>query len=389
MSDDTFLDVPMLMAGTLNERAPELLRAIEACVAELQPFILFAYSASSAGHAGAVVANQAFNDFIDLCFDLCVCRGRSALREARALFEHLVNFLDVTSDPDLAKRYELHGAVAAQIEAAAKYGHEFLSGNELRGARHVLGKLARESRPDYEMAIANYGLRFRKNWANSTLKDRADRHGLGGEYDFYRLASAVLHGSAGGVKGTLSSQYERPVHRAGPALELSPLAYLKGLEYFRKFILAIAPLGVRGGEKHVVAAIDAALALWPDYRRVMMQMDRDIWPEEGPVQAMAVLGINRSGDRKWFLHDFDTGRIIDAEPPVEGELTEGHKEQVQIILSRLPAPEYRDEWVTVAMLGVRVTPRRGASWRLDTDILQSMAKYQYLGAPYIRGRLQN
>jgi hypothetical protein len=52
------------------------------------------------------------------------------------------------------QRYERHYAVAAQAEADAAIGLNRLTGDEAKSARHMLRKLRRDSKKDYDEAIA-------------------------------------------------------------------------------------------------------------------------------------------------------------------------------------------------------------------------------------------
>src|SRR5262245_2243238 len=94
----TIVDNPLLIAAELRRRYPTVHALIADCVEELRVFSSLVLSTGSQHRAGVLIANQCFNDFIDLCFDLLSCRGRSALREARAIFEHHVNLLDVETN---------------------------------------------------------------------------------------------------------------------------------------------------------------------------------------------------------------------------------------------------------------------------------------------------
>jgi hypothetical protein len=138
----SFLDNPTRFAEALAQALPDVDTRLKECVAD--PYLIFArrlFTASENNHAAATVGGQAINDFADLCYELVTCRGRPALRVARSLFEHLVNFNDVLSDPDSLARYQAHHAVAAQIEAEAEIGVDRLRGGELKSARHLLRKL--------------------------------------------------------------------------------------------------------------------------------------------------------------------------------------------------------------------------------------------------------
>ncbi len=195
------LNYPWFLAEELSRRWPASATSLPSCIDELGPFARLTLSSAGDRSSAVLVVNQAFNDFVDLCFDLLTCRGRSALRTSRAMFEHLVNLLDVESSPDAARRYIRHGSVAAQTEARAAYGVDRLAGSELKAARHALKKLARDSDEDYAAALSEYGSTFRSSWAGASLYDRAVATGLGEEYDFYRLASAVCTALQVGPRG--------------------------------------------------------------------------------------------------------------------------------------------------------------------------------------------
>jgi hypothetical protein len=287
------LEGPSRFADVLAEALPQAISHIDDCLSQLLIFVRGHLPKLENNHAAATVFNQAVNDFSDLCFELVTCRGRPALRASRALFEHLINYRDVTDDPESQQRYERHHAVAAQVEADAEIGLNRLTGDVAKSVRHMLRKLRRDSKKDYDEAIASYGSTFRARWAKTDLRERAKRLGLDQEYEFYRLASMVLHGSAGGAKGTLSSAYPAPVHRTGAALQLCPPAYVKGLTYFRLLIEHAGTVTPEVATQPLIDALSDALALWSDYRRVLLEIDAHTWPENAPAMPRAVLAISR------------------------------------------------------------------------------------------------
>jgi hypothetical protein len=288
------LEAPGRFAEILSESLPEACQRLDDCLTQLGLLVRSYFPAIEHNHAAATVANQSFNDFADLCYDLITCRGRPALRTARALFEHMINYLDVSTDPEAQQRYEAHHAVAAQVEADAAIGLNRLIGDEAKATRHALRKLRRESKRQYDEAIASYGNAFKARWARTDLRDRANRHGLGKEYDFYRLASMVLHGSAGGARGTLSAAYFAPVHRTGPALQLCPPAYLKGLSYFRTFIEHAGTMTPEGTTNRVIDALTNALAIWPEYWRILTKLDDRTWPSAAIIGVVGTIGTQTS-----------------------------------------------------------------------------------------------
>lgn len=269
---------------------PLLGRAVVDMQEALTPVIRLV-AACGAPQSAQLVVNQATNDLQDLVRDLWRGSGRSAARVARALYEHSVNFCEVSDNPTSADRYEAHATVAAQLEAGLEVGLHRLRGKEHKSARHALHKLGRDSKRRHDAALAQYGPSFRRDWAADNLRDRATRHGLDADYDAYRLLSAVLHGSAGGARGTVSSAYRAPVHRNGPSLELCVLAYHEGLRYFRHLA---GELGKRHQDVDVaplVAALDRLLGLWPAYRELMLAVDRRLWPTSAPAHPTAVLAV--------------------------------------------------------------------------------------------------
>jgi hypothetical protein len=363
------LEVPGRFVEVLSESLPSASQLLDECLSQLNVFARSYFPAAEHNHASATVANQAFNDFADLCYDLLACRGRPALRAARALFEHLVNYRDVSSSREAQQRYEAHHLVAAQVESDAAVGLNRLSGDEARAARHALQKLARDSKQEYDEAVARYGNTFKARWAKDNLRDRASRYNLEDEYNFYRLASMVLHGSAGGARGTLSAAYFAPVHRTGPALQLCPPAYLKGLSYFRMFVEHAGTILPSGISDRVIAALTEASMLWPEYRRTLARLDDRLWPKEAPVGPMAILAISRHNRRRWYYWDPDFDLVVRADPPAPGALTSEQEDQLELLITRLPPREERaDDWYTINLSGIRVSPKANARW-MPADLI--------------------
>jgi hypothetical protein len=376
------LEAPARFADILFDSLPEAHRRLDECLTQLGLLVRNYFPAIEHNHAAATIANQAFNDFVDLSYDLLTCRGRPALRAARALFEHMINYLDVTMDPEAQRRYETHHAVAAQVEADAAIGLNRLIGDEAKAARHTLRKLSRESKLQYEEALGLYGSGFRARWARSDLRDRANRHGLDHEYSFYRLASMVLHGSAGGARGTLSAAYFAPVHRTGPALQLCPPAYLKGLSYFRTFIEHAGAIAPEGTTNRVIDALTNALALWPEYRRVLIALDDRTWPKKAPAGPMALMAISRHNRRRWYYWDPALDLVVRAEPPTPGTLSPKQEAQLELLIASLPPRDERaDDWITINLSGVQVTPKADARWLPADHILVPKGSGRILTEP--------
>jgi len=185
-------------------------------------------SFSSAEHLASTLA---CNDLSDLCFDLLSGRGRSAARTMRSLFEHLLTILDIAGDQTEGARFLAHNAVVAEKWASVPFEIDALTGTAQKKEKQRLRKLARDTANARATAIATYGEGFRLGWTSKSVKARAQQHGLTADYEVYRLTSAVLHGSSGGAVGSVRARgpHGYPVHRLGVALQLCPLAYLRGL----------------------------------------------------------------------------------------------------------------------------------------------------------------
>ena len=98
----SLLLLPQVMAAELDAEMPTAAPLLAAaCLALRLPHILL--FAGNASQPVLRVANQSFNHFSDLAFQLRALRGRQALRVARSPFELHVTLLDVTTDPSAAK----------------------------------------------------------------------------------------------------------------------------------------------------------------------------------------------------------------------------------------------------------------------------------------------
>jgi hypothetical protein len=228
----------------------------------------------------------------------------------------------------------------------------------------------RDSKADYDAALARYGSSFRATWASANLRDRSTKYGLDSEYRFYRLASMVLHGSAGGAKGTLSTSYPKPVQRTGPSLQLCPPAYVKGLVYFRR-LAERAESGLPGvSSAALLTALDGALELWPEYRRLLMEWDEGYWPQGIPIGQYAIMAVGRGNSRRWYIHDKALQLVIQADPPTPGSLTQSQTRDLDRLIAELPPGDERsDDWMIITVPDVQLTPRSGAKWVPETVVL--------------------
>jgi hypothetical protein len=163
------------------------------------------------------------------------------MKSARTLFELLVTAKDVVGGSwTMADRYDRHRWVVwrdlADLEDRTHRGH--LS----RQQAHARKVERREVDRNAAASLADYGSGFRRAWHPETLRERADSHGLGDDYEWYWLASAVLHGAAGGIVGTYTRVQGGPqLHRTGSAIGLAPDALASGLRWARMAFEALTP----------------------------------------------------------------------------------------------------------------------------------------------------
>ena len=191
-----------------------------------------------------VVGAVCLNDFNDLLFDAVSGRGRSAHRSARTVFEHLLNLISLR-EPSHRTRFMCHSVVGTQLAAAWNPIEPFLSGKVLKASRHRRKKLLRDSRKELEEVMAEYGTGFRRQWHPETVRDRAVAAQLEREYDFFRAASAAVHGAASAMEDAFWVVDGDPVLRVGPSVVLCPAALAAGVLFMEQFFRELrAELGL-------------------------------------------------------------------------------------------------------------------------------------------------
>src|SRR5207253_1751324 len=90
------------------------------------------------------------------------------------------------------------GAGAHRIRAGVSGEGRGESGPDRQALRRLLHRLLKHNESSSTAAVRLYGRQFRRTWSSQDLSTRARRHGLETLYEFYRMASSVLHGTAGG-----------------------------------------------------------------------------------------------------------------------------------------------------------------------------------------------
>lgn len=260
------------------------------------------------------IVSQASNDFLDLLYETASGRGRPAVRTARALFEHLVNYRSVKDDLVMAQRYCDHEAVGNLLDLRLNTpGEEEFTGTVRKRFRHWLSKAEKKYRPAAEEALRTYGSGFRSSWAGRTLFDRARSGGLESEYDFYRLCSAVMHGNASGTVGIRQEIEGHNVVRTGPAISLVPFALRFGTRYMTMLLHDLEPTLGREPIHRLLEVSDIVVENLANFTAVANNLDHRIWPDE-PPRTFMFLKVFPGGARQWLLYSTENDCTIRAKP---------------------------------------------------------------------------
>jgi len=356
--DRSFLAMPSEVKTELDRLLPEFQSNVEHCANSFQPFVHQFIGSESVGEAEMTVVTQRVNDFLDLLFDVSCGRGRPALRTARSLFEHAITLKDVHKSQTEADRYVAHLVVANYWQSLLTLPEESLNGAALKSLVHERKRLGRDINKPLANATAQYGSAFKRQWSQATFRDRVSRQGLNDHWPFYALSSAILHGAAGGVIGLVDfSRFERPVHRTGPALELCPIAFLYGAEFFRLLLEECNSLLPGSAEAPLIALSDLQ-ATWSDYRRVILKIDQGIWPDSSPIPLGTVLQVVPGGKRQWWLRDDANNRVARANAPKD-PLSQQQERSIALVTSRMSVSSNPQ---TISLPGVVVSPRSPLKW---------------------------
>lgn len=243
--------------------------------------------------------------------------GRAAALLARALFEHLINFMDVTdSDTNTSERFLDHRHVVAEQLSQRTWTIGGLSRARQKTEKKRLEALGIAAARPVREAIAKYGPRFRGSWAEGTVKARAERLGMEAGYVGYRVLSGVVHGSSGGLRGLVRSIKGGTTLRVGPDLELTALAFEEGLGSFLEFVRALRIVVDRIECEELEARTYQVLGHLEEVRDVCAKLDRKMWPKNpAPVAVVSAVAIYPEGKVRWYLHDFRDETMTLAETP--------------------------------------------------------------------------
>ena len=262
------------------------------------------------------ILTAATNDALALVRHVDHFDGRSAAHAARALFEHLVNMLDVHTSPvNTAARYEDHEHVTADQVSRRRWHLRLLSKRARKRESDRLDKLQKRAAGPLARAVEAYGSSFKRGWAHGTLRARADAHDLGEGYGGYQILSGVIHGSSGALSGVVRQVRGENVHRVGYDLELAATAYAEGLVSFYNLAEHLVTLTGRVEAEEIRGRTGNLLLGLDEVRDTLRKADAKLWPTTPVPGPMAVVALYPSGARRWYLHDPRDESIVVAEPP--------------------------------------------------------------------------
>jgi len=365
---------PFVFSQDIAAAAPRVETAFEVVEDALRLWFPVTNVPQGFNSAEHLASTLACNDLSDLCFDLLAGRGRSAARTMRSLFEHLLTILEVAGDKSEGARFLAHSTVVAEKWASVPFEIGALTGTAQQKEKQRLRKLARDTANARATAIATYGEGFRLGWTSKSVKARAQHHGLAADYEVYRLTSAVLHGSSGGAVGSVRARgpHGYPVHRLGVALQLCPLAYLRGLTYFRMAVERLSLLwpSTQARADAMLAALDGALAVWPEYRQAILNLDEQWWATTRPISSLlTVLTLNRSGFSSWWLWSLDAQEVVPAVTPTGPDARSAAVRCAERGSELLPMFWRQRDYATFVVGHVIVVPKPAAVWQPQANLV--------------------
>ncbi len=203
-----------------------------------------------------------------------------------------------------------------------------------------------------------YGPGFRRGWAKGNLAQRAETHDLQDGYDGYRILSAVIHGSSGGLRGLTRTIAGAGVYRIGFDIELVGPAYTEGLGSFRNLALKLQELTGQWQAQLLVDAAGNLLVAWPEVSRALRGLDAKSWPAGAPAQPVAVAVVHGGSMVRWYWYEPATLLMVIADPPntlpdLTDFLDAASRHDPSTVGGR---PALRP------FPGVQVEPRQGAHW---------------------------
>lgn len=366
---DHYLQFPPF-AELVGKEETSLLEAYPSFVAQ----VLVQYVRQvGASRSARIAIHHLANDLLSLFNEVMDYDGRAAARTARAIFESAVNVAEVVASPELGRRYLSHESVVMVQIAEHRLGLALLEDTEAGQEEGRLEAILQEHSPRRQAAVDEFGPRFEKEWHPTNLRERCRFLGWEERYRGYQILSAIMHGSAGGLLGNRRVTEHDTILRLGRSLEVIPVALLESLQSVDALFRHIRrtwPDFDSATADAVLEATSDLVNIWPTLRLALLDLDDSLWPEVGPSDPVAVLGLFPGGKQRWYWHDPMHEVIAVAEPPSDEQLAE-HRELIDKLLAQIPADVggYNQRPLTVALLGLRIAPKAGAVFAPAGSIL--------------------
>ena len=329
--------------------------------------------------ACALIRNQSTNDLLSLLNQCLSGDGRAAIRSARSLFEHEVNYRTVHHDADEALRYceQMDAMAPLYLKMARGHAEKILQGRELVQARHQFNKLEREAASKRKAISTQRTNALDRQWSNRSLRERADSFRRTREYDYYRVFSAILHGSAIGIVGSHRVYpSDNVVFRTGIAPQLAPLAWEFGLAcYLRHLKVAKGDVGEQA-TRHFLRAVELLHRQTTEFSRVVDSIDDSLWPDR-PYDMLTLLHIKQSGTTDWYLYSGSEMMIAPSLPPppeVSSYMGEFIKDRMPVILQELVPVVAGNDVSEIWVFKESTQPAPTATWRPLSTIIPSGQK---------------
>ncbi|MEV2278150.1 DUF5677 domain-containing protein [Nocardiopsis sp. NPDC049922] len=303
--------------------------------------------------------NQSFNDFYDLARELQEGSGRAATRTARALIEHSINFASISSDDEMLGRYSDHYYVSVISECEAKIGANNLPSAERSSYLHELNKVDRDNRSKRDEVLSRHGASFRGSWSQKNLYERARDHDMLDFYPYYRIASSVMHGSSGGIKGTAFDVEGHSFFRLGPALKLCPLAYHEGVRAFHSLMSQLERSFPGSGVVQLKEKLRKLQVLWPKYRSAVLNLDKEVTPDSPLDVSHSCALISGTGTVKWSIVSPLGGWIMFCEEPQLYKDGGAFKDSIDSFRRRFSQIFDHDHWEPVGLPSISLAPTPG------------------------------
>lgn len=313
------------------------------------------------------ILTAAKNDTLALVRLIDSLEGRAAAGLARANFEHLVNFRDVTAASDnTSERYLDHRHAVAAKMSERRWHLDLLDSKSRRKERNRLDGLAHRAKRPLLEAAKRYGPGFKNGWAKGTLRDRAKAHKVDYLYPGYSGLSGVIHGSSGGLTGLVRDVEGVSVHRTGPDLELTALAYEEGFASFNELATTLRSItGLPHADEIAQRAANVLHGI-PEIRNALAKLDRKMQPRVPGIPALVmVLLIHPSLKHRWIVQDTRNAIVCVAEAP-------NPEPDISDLLNEAqghPFELYNNRPMSSFFPQLPAHPKPGASWFPATGVL--------------------